>query len=111
MDYIHRLASEFENITWFQDKDEMNQLPPPKLLTFKGNVAENWRKWLQQFRLYLNATGFNKKPRQHQCSTFLAVAGVEALEIFNTFGFSEEEWVKIEVVICKFEEYFTPKRT
>ena len=44
MDYIHRLTSEFENITWFQDKDEMNQLPPPKLLTFKGNVAEKLKK-------------------------------------------------------------------
>ena len=88
----------------------MNRLPPPKPLTFKGNVAENWRQWLQQFRLYLNATGFHKKPQQHQCSTLLTVAGVEALEIFNTFRLSEE-WVKIEVVISKFEEYFTPKRT
>ena len=77
----------------------MNQLPPPKPLSFVGNVADNWRRWIQQFRLYLNATGFDKN-----------VAGEEALEIFNTFGLSEEDKVKIDVVIKKFEEYCTPKK-
>lgn len=38
------------------------------------------------------------------------VAGVEALKIFNMFGLSEEERVKIEEVISKFEEYCTPKK-
>ena len=88
----------------------MNQLPPPKPLSFVGNVAENWRRWIQQFRLYLNATGFDKKPAQVQCSTLLTVAGEEALEIFNTFGLTDEDKVKIDVVIKKFEEYCTPKR-
>ena len=87
----------------------MNQLPLPMPLTFKGNVAENWRRWIQQFRLYLNATGFDKKPQQKQCSTLQTVAGAEALEIFNTFGLSKGELVKIEVVISKFEEFCTPK--
>ena len=88
----------------------MNQLPPPKPLSFVGNVAENWRRWIQQFRLYLNATGFDKKPTQVQCSTLLKVAGEEALEIFNTFGLSDEDKVKIDVVIKKFEEYCTPQK-
>ena len=88
----------------------MNQLPPPKPLTFEGNVAENWKRWIQQFRLYLNAPGFDKKPQEQQCSTLLTVAGDKALEIFNTFGLSEEERVKVEVVINKFEEYCTPKK-
>ena len=45
-----------------------------------------------------------------QCSTLLTVAGEEALEIFNTFGLSDEDKVKIAVVIKKFEEYCTPKK-
>ena len=88
----------------------MNQLPPPKPLSFIRNVAENWRRWIQQFRLYLNATGFDKKPAQVQCSTLLTVAGEEAFEIFNTFGLSDEDKVKIDVVIKKYEEYCTPKK-
>ena len=31
------------------------------------------------------------------------------MEIFNTFGLSDEDKVKIDVVIKKFEEYCTPK--
>ena len=88
----------------------MNQLPSLKPLSFEGNVAENWRRWIQQFRLYLNATGFDKKPAQVQCSTLLTVAGEEALEIFNTFGLADADKVKIDVVIRKFEEYCTPKK-
>ena len=77
----------------------MNQPPPPKPLTFEGNVAESWRRWIQQFGLYLNATGIDKKPSQVQCSTLLTVAGQEAVEIFNTFGLSREDAKKIDVVI------------
>ena len=88
----------------------MNQLPPRKPLSFEGNVAENWRRWIQQFRLFLDATGFDKKPAKVQCSTLLTVAGEEALKIFNTFGLSDEDKVKIDVVIKKFEEYYTPKK-
>jgi len=78
----------------------MNQLPPPKPLSLEGNAAENWRRWIQQFRLFLNV----------QCSTLLTVAGEEALEIFNTFGLSDEDKIKIDVVIKKFEEYCTSKK-
>lgn len=88
----------------------MDQLPTPKLLTFEGNEAENWRRWIQKFPVFLNATDIDRKPQQQQCSTLLMVAGVEALKIFNMFGLSEEERVKIEVVISKFEEYCTPKK-
>ena len=81
----------------------MNQLPPPKPLS---GVRRKCCREIQQFRLYLNATGYDKKPAQVQCSTLqlLTVAGEEALEIFNTFGLSEEGKVKIDVVIKKFEE-------
>ena len=61
-------------------------------------------------RLYHNATGFDKKPVQVQCSTLLTAAGEEALEIFYTFSVSDEDKVKIDVVIKKFEEYCTPKK-
>ena len=88
----------------------INQRPPPKPLSFEGNVAENWRRWIQQFRLYHNATGFDKKPAQVQCSTLSTVAGEDALEIFNTFGLTDADKVKIDFVFRKFKEYCTPKK-
>ena len=88
----------------------MIQLPPPKSLTFEGNVVENWRRWIQQFTLYLNETGIEKKPSQIQCSTLLTVAGEEAVKFFNTFGLSNEDATKIDFVIGKFLKYCTPKK-
>ena len=38
------------------------------------------------------------------------VAGEEVLKIFHTFGLSDEDNVKIDVVIKTFKEYCTPKK-
>ena len=72
-----------------------NSLPPPRPLSFEGNLAENWRRWIQQFRLYLSATGSDKKDEKVQCSILLTVAGEDAVEVFNTFTFTETEEDKI----------------
>jgi hypothetical protein len=77
-------------------------------LSFEGNLAENWRRWIQQFRLYLSATGSDKKAEKVQCSIILTVAGEDAVEVFNTFTETEED--KIEPLIEKFRGYCTPKR-
>ena len=95
-------------ITWSQKPADNKSTPTTE--SFEGNVAEKRRRWIQQFRLYLNPTGLHKKPAQGQCSTLLTVAGEEALEIFHTFGLTEEDKVKIDIVIRKFEEYCTPKK-
>ena len=88
----------------------MDTLRPPNSLSFEGNVSENWRRWIQQFRLYLNATGRDRKPEKVQCSTLLTVAGEDAVEIYNTFTFSSGETDKIEPLISKFQAYCIPKK-
>ena len=85
-----------------------NSPPPPRPLSFEGNLAENWRRWIQQFRLYLSATGSDKKAEKVQCSIILTVAGEDAVEVFNTFTETEED--KIEPLIEKFRSYCTPKK-
>ena len=91
-----------------------NSLPPPRPLSFEGNLAENWRLWIQQFRLYISATGSDKKAEKVQCLILLTVAGEDAVEVFNTFTFTftftETEEDKIEPLIAKFRGYCTPKR-
>ena len=61
-------------------------------------------------KLYLTATGRDKKPEQVQCSTLLPVAGEDAIEVYNTFALTEEETNKIDVLITKFENYCTPRK-
>ena len=88
----------------------MEGLKQPKPLSLTGNVSENWRRWIQHFRLYLNATGRDKKSEQIQCSTLLAVAGEEALEVYNRFEIPEDDKDKIEPLIKQFERYCMPRK-
>lgn len=39
----------------------MDQLKPPGELCLEGNLAENWRKWIQSFDLFLIASGISEK--------------------------------------------------
>ena len=89
----------------------MDSLKQPKPLSFEGNVAENWRRWIQQFKLYLVATARDKKSDAVQCSTLLTVAGEEAIEVYNTFNLTEEETDDIGVLIKKFQDYCIPKKS
>lgn len=88
----------------------MEQLKPPSHLSFEGNLAENWKEWLQGFRLYLIASGIDEKAGKVQVATFLHVAGVEARRIYNTFNIPEEDVDKLYVLIQCFKDYVEPRR-
>ena len=60
----------------------MDKLQPPGILSFAGNVAENWRKW--KLRVVSDGQRYRRKGRQNKSATLLHVAGEEALEIYNT---------------------------
>ena len=75
-----------------------------------NNLAENWRRWRQQYELYITATEKDSKSEKLQCATFLALAGEAAIDVFNKFSISTAEKDKIKPLIEKFEEYCTPKR-
>ncbi|XP_065941318.1 retrovirus-related Pol polyprotein from transposon 297 [Magallana gigas] len=88
----------------------MEQLKPPSHLSFEGNLAENWKEWLQGFRLYLIASGIDEKAGKVQVATFLHVAGVEARRIYNTFNIPEEDVDKLDVLIQCFQDYVEPRK-
>ncbi|KAM7307862.1 uncharacterized protein ISCGN_011498 [Ixodes scapularis] len=88
----------------------MEGLRPPDGLLLSGNVADNWRKFKQRLELYLAATEPAKARNDKQkAAIFLHVAGAEAIEIFNTFGLTDEERTSYSVLVTKFEEYCTPR--
>lgn len=84
-------------------------LRPPPILSFDGNIAENWKKWKQKFELYLLAARLDTKPENRQVAVLLHTIGEEALDKFNTFGLSDEDSKKLAKVIEAFERYCTPK--
>ncbi|KAJ0009566.1 hypothetical protein NQD34_001268 [Periophthalmus magnuspinnatus] len=88
----------------------MAQFQPPQNLSLHGNLAENWRNWIQRFELFCTASGIAEKSEKVQCATFLHVAGEEAIKVSNTFHFAEDEEDKIAVLKKKFQEYCEPRK-
>ena len=86
----------------------MNQLKAPTELRLSGNVQDNWNKFKQRFELYLTATGMSDKPEQRKVALFLTIAGPEALEVYNTFTFTEDERNKLQPILDKFEAHCSP---
>ena len=83
----------------------MDLFTPPKPLILEGKVSENWKKWVQRYDLYMEATEKNKKTEKIQCAMFLHLAGEEAIEVYNTLTFEDAEKGKITPLKAKFEEY------
>ena len=89
----------------------MDQFRLPDTLSLEGNLAENWRRWKQQFDIYLVASGKNDKSDEVKAATFLHLAGPEALELFNTFAFeSPGDEKKLDKLEEKFEAYCIPRK-
>lgn len=88
----------------------MAQLKPPPNLSLEGNLAENWRTWLQRYELFAVASGVAEKSEGVQCATFLHVAGEEAIKVSNTFVFADAERNKIAALTQKFREYCEPRK-
>ena len=82
----------------------------PDELILCANIAENWRKFKQEFELYMLAAGHDGKPSEQKIALLLHVARKQAIEVYNTFAFSEEEEGEYESVIGKFDAYCNPKK-
>ena len=61
-----------------------------KNLVLAGNIAGNWRKFRQNFELYLAATGLDTKTSKQKITVLLHVARKQAIEVYNTSSFTEE---------------------
>lgn len=58
-------------------------LPPPSALSLDGNLKENFRRFKQQFEIYMSATGLSEKEDEVKTNTLLHVIGPDAIEIFQ----------------------------
>ena len=96
------------HVTWRQAIDKLS---PPEALNFDGNTADNWHRWKQRFEIFSLASGLSGKDTKIQAATFLHVAGMEALEIYNTFTWdSDEDKGEVDKITKKFDEYCNPRK-
>ncbi|XP_067045916.1 uncharacterized protein [Acropora muricata] len=89
----------------------MDKLQPPSALALTGNLTENWWRFNQQFEIYEIASGLARKDGKVRAMTLLHMAGSEALEVYNTFQWDEDEDnTKVEKIMEKFERYCNPQK-
>ncbi|KAK9686357.1 hypothetical protein QE152_g37237 [Popillia japonica] len=69
----------------------------PAVLKLEGNLSENFRKFKQNFEIYLIASGKDKATEQVKVALLLNAIGKDAVEIFNTFKLSDEEKLKQKI--------------
>ncbi len=79
--------------------------------TYEANESvKNGRKSSRKLEEMETASGAEEKDEATQCAIFLHTIGEEALEVYDTFTFTETEQDKIEPLIQKFEGYCTPRK-
>ncbi|XP_033098354.1 uncharacterized protein LOC117102243 [Anneissia japonica] len=77
----------------------MDKIDPPKALSLEGNPAENYRWFILRFKLYMKATGKDKK-------SFLTLIGDDGLRVYNMFTWDQSgEGNKLKKVEEKFKEH------
>ena len=90
----------------------MEILKPPMQINFvSNNVAENWRRFERQFRVYYAACEITSKSAPTQVGILLHTAGPEAQDVHETFTYTgDEQRNDIETVLLKFRSYCEPRK-
>ena len=88
----------------------MDSFHKPSALSFDGNTSENWRRFQQQYEIYLTASCSEKKDDSVKIAILLNFAGEDAIEVFNIFQFPEGDEKKLDKVLEQFEWYYNPKK-
>ena len=72
----------------------------PQKFDTKGNLAANWKKWIQIWKAYEIVTGLDKQPSTLRVATFITCIGPDALEIHTGLPFqSDDERQNIDKVL------------
>ena len=101
------------NLTWCQimDKLTLPKLTLPKPLNLDWKIANNWTRWKQRYEIFSLASGLTRKDAKIQAATFLHVAGADALEVYNTFTWeNDEDKLKVDKIVEKFNTYCIPRK-
>ena len=71
---------------------------------------EQWEKWFKRFERFRQASGLCEKDEEMQVNTLLYSMGQESEDIIASFGLSEENSKKWDIVKDRFKQHFVPKK-
>lgn len=92
------------------DGTNMDIFKAPAELSMTGNLKENWRKYKQNFDIFMTATKRNKEPQETQVAVFLSLVGEAALDTYNTFTLTADDKKNLKKVMDAFETYCNPRK-
>lgn len=72
------------------------------------NIANEWKNWKDQFKMFLRATNLEAEKDGRKVALLLHHMGPECIHIGNSFNV-DYDTVKYEDLIKRFDEYFVPK--
>ncbi|XP_045458516.1 uncharacterized protein K02A2.6-like [Melitaea cinxia] len=93
----------------------MEHARPPSELKIDGvggpvSRADVWKKWKQQFLLFMKASGVYSESSSIQASLLVNLIGPDGFDIYQTFNFErDEDSDDVNIVLKKFDEYFGMK--
>ena len=87
-------------------------LTAPKGLSLKNstNLSSEWKRFNQEWTNYEIASEIGTKTDRVRTATFLHVAGSDAMELYNTFSWNnDEDKYNIDIIIDKFKNHCLEK--
>jgi hypothetical protein len=85
----------------------MDCLRKPEILSFDGNVAENWRKFQLEYEIFIECAHADKTDRQ-KAMILLNLAGPEAIERERAFEYLPEERGEDDAVVRRAQNRYDP---
>ncbi|KAL4721402.1 hypothetical protein ACJJTC_018195, partial [Scirpophaga incertulas] len=83
-------------------------LPPLPPMNCEGNLGENFKDWIQRYKIFLCANNLENATQKRQVNILLNFIGEKSLRIYNSFNCIGDE--TLQVVINKFENYYNPRK-
>lgn len=91
----------------------MEHARPPQELNMEGGPvsrADAWKRWRQQFNLFVKASGVKSESSGVQASLLVNLIGPEGFDVYQTFSFeNDKDKDDVNVIIKKFDKYFGAK--
>ena len=83
------------------------QISPPEEFDFS---KPEWSKWIKRFERFRSASGLSKRNEESQVNMLLYSMGSKSDDILATFGLTNDDTKKFDVVKDKFDGYFVKRR-
>lgn len=90
----------------------MESLRQPKEMSLEGDIPTNFRKWRQQFSIYMEASGLKDNTKitsERKAAILLHAIGAEVQEIYETMDIPVDDKKDWEKLLQHFELQFKPK--